>query len=266
MMVKGWRGHVARIDGFATKDLYQFYNVNVLKIVRKFAISDIHGCLQSFKALLNRIELQKEDELYLLGDYVDRGPDSKGVIDQIIKLRAAGHTVHCLMGNHENAMIQARTDDEVLDTWLRWGGQATLASFNIHSPFGIQDIPQQYWSFLESLEYYLEVDNYLLVHGGFNFEVKDPFGDTQAMMYIRNWYHQMNTQWLDGRIIVHGHTPTEKTTIKERRRYLEFSPALGIDNGCGFLDRPDHGRLCAFELNSRELYFQPNVEAISFSY
>lgn len=60
--------------------------------MRKFTISDIHGCAKTFKALLNRISFSKEDELYLLGDYIDRGPDSRGVIDHIWHLQKTGHT------------------------------------------------------------------------------------------------------------------------------------------------------------------------------
>ena len=72
--------------------------------MNKFAISDIHGCAKNFKALLDRISLSLGDELYLLGDYIDRGPDSKGVIDHVWQLQKTGHTVHCLCGNHEQRL------------------------------------------------------------------------------------------------------------------------------------------------------------------
>ncbi|MEO0876095.1 MAG: metallophosphoesterase, partial [Bacteroidota bacterium] len=66
--------------------------------MRKFAISDIHGCLKTFEALLDQIQFTTQDELYLLGDYIDRGPDSKGVIDLIWKMQADGYQVKCLRG------------------------------------------------------------------------------------------------------------------------------------------------------------------------
>ena len=72
----------------------------------KYAISDIHGCIATFKTLLDKIKFSKEDELYLLGDYIDRGPDSKGVIDHIWYLQKSGYQVHCLRGNHENMLLQ----------------------------------------------------------------------------------------------------------------------------------------------------------------
>lgn len=67
----------------------------------QYAITDLHGCARTFRALLDKIRFSKEDELYLLGDYINRGPDSKGVIDHILELRESGHTVHCLRGNHQ---------------------------------------------------------------------------------------------------------------------------------------------------------------------
>ena len=69
--------------------------------MHRFAISDIHGCAKTFEALLDRIALSTQGELYLLGDYLDRGPDSKGVLDLIFRLQREGYAVHCLRGNHE---------------------------------------------------------------------------------------------------------------------------------------------------------------------
>jgi len=76
-------------------------------IMKKYVISDIHGCAKTFKALVDRISFSREDELYLLGDYIDRGPDSKGVIDHIWDLLETGYTVHCLTGNHEQMFLHA---------------------------------------------------------------------------------------------------------------------------------------------------------------
>ena len=69
--------------------------------MRRFAISDIHGCARTFEALLDRIAFTSQDELYLLGDYIDRGGDSKGVLDLIFRFQKEGYAVQCLLGNHE---------------------------------------------------------------------------------------------------------------------------------------------------------------------
>lgn len=74
---------------------------------RTFAIADIHGCYSTFCALLDQIMLTREDELYLLGDYIDRGPDSKKVVDLIIQLQADGFAVKPIMGNHEQMLLDS---------------------------------------------------------------------------------------------------------------------------------------------------------------
>ena len=80
--------------------------------MKQYAIGDIHGCSKTFKELLDKIGLIEGDELYLLGDYIDRGPDSKGVIDTIFELREKGFKVICLRGNHESMLLDALKNRE----------------------------------------------------------------------------------------------------------------------------------------------------------
>ncbi len=233
--------------------------------MRKFAISDIHGCRKTFLALLEKIQLSTADELYLLGDYVDRGPDSKGVIDEILALQKASYQVHCLMGNHESMMADAFSDDEEKDRrmqlWLQNGGGQTLQSFTTDN--GLPNIPEAYFQFIERLQFYFAVDRFLLVHAGLNFRQRNPLMDVVSMLWIRNWYDRIERDWLNGRIIVHGHTPIGQTAIRWQYTNLHMLPALNIDAGCVYYgQREGMGDLCAFELTTQELYFQPNVDVI----
>lgn len=219
----------------------------------QYAISDIHGCLKTFQALLKALQFSKKDRLFLLGDYIDRGSDSKGVIDYIWHLQAQGYTVQCLKGNHEQMMLDARHDMSKQRMWLMNGGIATSASFGANH---LSDIPKKYFHWMEELPHYLEVDHYILVHAGLNFDVGSPLDHKHSMLWIRNWYHQINYDWLNGRIIIHGHTPTMKTVIQQRAKDLDLQPALVIDNGCVF-DRPGFGTLAAYSLDEQSLYFWP---------
>lgn len=224
--------------------------------MKKFAISDIHGCAASFQALLDLIGFSKADELYLLGDYIDRGPDSKGVIDNIWQLQQAGYHVRCLRGNHEQIMLDARHDFRHLSLWLTNGGDRALASFGAKQ---IADIPRKYIEWMDQLPYYFEVDEYILVHAGFRFDMPDPFDEKHAMIWQRNWYHRINQHWLKDRVIVHGHTPSKKEIIQQQLESLDALPALVIDNGCVY-NLPGLGNLIAMDLGNRELYFQPRVD------
>lgn len=225
--------------------------------MRKFAISDIHGAKATFLALLDKLAFSIYDELYLLGDYIDRGPDSKGVIDHIWKLQQEGYTIHCLRGNHEQMLI---------DSWEDPGRRGeiiypnTLKSFGVHYP---HHIDQPYIDWMKKLPYYLEEDGYIIVHAGLNFNVLNPLQDTTSMLWIRDTRAHIDRTWLRGRIVIHGHTPTPKEAILHYGENLDRTPQLVIDSGCVFRSRnPALGYLCAFELDTQELTFVECVDEL----
>lgn len=222
--------------------------------MRQILISDIHGCAITFRELVkNQIQLKPSDTLYLLGDYIDRGPNSKGVIDFIFELQAAGYTVRCLAGNHEDMMLAARSNAKRFSYWYDAGGEQTAESFGVRVE--LNRIHEQYWNFLEKLEDYIETDEALLVHAGFNFKGGKPFADRTTMLWGRGWQRHLDRNLLGDKIIVHGHTPTPQLDIVKNLEYLNFSSILNIDSGCYV-----YGHLCAFDLNSRKLFFQENLD------
>ena len=229
--------------------------------MRKFAISDIHGCSRTLEALLDKLAVTTADEVYFLGDYIDRGPDSKGVIDLILDMKSEGYAVHCLMGNHEAYMLLSKDDPRYQPEWLSWGGRETLRSFGLHSGNQLNRIEKRYWAFLSELDPFFSVDDYLLVHAGFNFQAEDPALDFEAMLWIRDWYEDIDYDWLGPRMIVHGHTPVSTSIIRSLHRNLADGQVLDIDCGCVYPQREGVGYLCAFDLTNNELVFQPNCES-----
>lgn len=225
--------------------------------MRRFAISDIHGCSRTFESLLERLSLEKTDQLFLLGDYIDRGPDSRGVIDRILALQEAGQQVHCLRGNHEQMLLNALADKRHLAVFMTNGGMETLLSFGVERP-GF--VPEKYLSFIKDLPLYLEIPDYLLVHAGLNFKLQDPLQGENEMIWIRNWYADIQYEWLGPRLIVHGHTPIGKSNITAMAGRLPLLRVLNIDAGCAYTYHSDMGFLCAFDLDSGKLYFQENTE------
>ncbi|MEO1258146.1 MAG: metallophosphoesterase family protein [Bacteroidota bacterium] len=229
--------------------------------MRKFAISDIHGCFLSFEALLEKIALTTADELYFLGDYIDRGPDSKKVIDKILELKANGHSAICLAGNHDFALLDAKTDRRFYSQWYNgWGGKQTLEGFGVQS---INQIEGKYIDFFNSLEMVCEVDDFILVHAGLDFNLNDPLKPDINMLYLRNWYDQINFDWLGNRKIIHGHTPVKKMRIEFMLERLDQDQVLDIDGGCFAKHLTGKGYLCAFEMVNRELFFQKNIDDVS---
>jgi serine/threonine protein phosphatase 1 len=229
--------------------------------MRKIAISDIHGCSLSFGALLDQLALTTTDELYLLGDFIDRGPDSKAVLDQVFSLEDEGYTVHCLRGNHEDAFqISCRNPDFFYSWYDGWGGKQTLESFDVRMP---NSVPFKYRHFMKKLGYVLEVDEYILVHAGLDFRYSNPLTPNEDMLYARDWYDSIDYGWLGDRIIVHGHTPVARETIEKLWKKLDHYRVLDIDGGCFAQHLPGKGWLCAFDMTNRELFFQKNLDDVS---
>ncbi|HEX9078965.1 MAG TPA: metallophosphoesterase family protein [Desulfuromonadaceae bacterium] len=219
---------------------------------RRFAIGDVHGCSRTLRRLVEKgIGLTRDDELYLLGDLIDRGPDSRGVLDFILDLRAGGFSVTSVRGNHEEMCLRAGDDLRFLEMWMINGGHATLASFDAE---GTEAIPWRYRSLLDSLPYYILLDDFIIVHASLNFDRSDPFGDTEAMLWRREC--DVDLVKTGGRRLVSGHTPV---TRREMRSSLA-SARIMVDNGCVFTGRSGLGSLAALELNTLSLTFQPNID------
>lgn len=228
--------------------------------MRKFAISDVHGCNKTFNEALENIGLNKDDQLFLLGDYIDRGPDSKGVIDTIFKLREDGYHVECLLGNHEKMLLEAlkRCDFSYTRRWLIHGGAQTVDSFG---GLSIDKLGTKYRSFFSSLPYHTISDDFILVHAGLNFDTnEDPMSLDHSKIWIRNWYPSIDYKWLDQKIIIHGHTPREKDEIIRMNDDIEFMRYQDIDAGCCYRNVRGLGHLCVMELDSRKLFFQKNLD------
>ena len=211
---------------------------------RILAIGDIHGCAKTFrKLLLDGLKIRKSDTLYCIGDYIDRGPDSKGVIDFILELRSKGFKIRTLRGNHEQLMLDSIKGGDAEEQWLSNGGEETLESFGITS---YRDMGLEYQDFFKKTRYYLVNGPYIFVHAGLNFGPEDPFEDRDAMLWIR--YFPVDKRKLGNRIIIHGHTPAPLEEIVNPER----DDVYNLDAGCVYRARPGHGYLVALNLTNRE--------------
>lgn len=219
---------------------------------RRFVIADIHGCARTFRRLVTEvIGFGGNDELYLLGDMIDRGPDSKGVLDLILELRAKGFRVESVRGNHEEMCLHAGDSFEDMVLWMANGGQATLASFDADGP---GNIPREYRLLLASLPYYIILDDFVLVHGSLNFWRSDPFADTEAMLWQRDCI--VDSSRIGGRRLIAGHTPVTREQLEASLK----GDRIMLDNGCVFPVKPGIGSLAALELNSMRVWYQENID------
>lgn len=129
--------------------------------MRVLAVGDIHGCTRAFDALLGVVELQFGDTLVTLGDYVDRGPDSKGTLERLIELDQRSEiSLVPILGNHDQMMLEAKGGKA--QDWLHGYGLPTLASYGAEA--GIEQVPAEHWAFLERCVDHYETANHLFVH------------------------------------------------------------------------------------------------------
>ena len=125
---------------------------------RLFAIGDIHGCFDSLKRLIEEtIQINHGDKVILLGDYIDRGTQSKEVVDYIIELQDKGFDVISLLGNHEAMLLDAYKNNDAVPPWIQNGGAETLKSFGINSPTNLQS---KYIDFFKSLNPFYSIEEY----------------------------------------------------------------------------------------------------------
>jgi serine/threonine protein phosphatase 1 len=233
-----------------------------------WVIPDIHGCAKTLRTLIeDLIKPSKHDWLYFLGDYIDRGPGSKEVIDYLMYLQREDYSMRLLMGNHEDYLIKAyeeelnlkkilgfRQKNQKKREWVFHGGKQTLESFKVHD---LRDFPVDYIEWMKNLEYFIELDQYFLVHAGFNFRNGSPFSDKNSMLWIRDY--EIDSDKVSNKRIVHGHVPVslEFIDLSIRNKGYKF---IDLDNGCYMTKRDGFGNLVALELNSLEYKIQYNLD------
>lgn len=188
---------------------------------RTLAIGDIHGCLAPLKHLWQAIDPQAEDRIIFMGDYVDRGPDSKGVIDFLINL-PSDLDVTFLSGNHEEKFFLSSIDKTELAHWTAvWGGSATLESYG---PGGFEDVPESHWEFLRKCHPCLETDTHIFVHA--NLEADVPL-DLQLPFTLFHKKFGTPEPHQSGKIMICGHN-AQKSHVP-----LNIGHAVCIDTDPG---------------------------------
>lgn len=194
--------------------------------MRTLAIGDIHGCLRALTTLLNAVGPRPDDLLITLGDYVDRGPDSKGVLDYLIDVHATGRLV-ALRGNHDQMMVDARdgTDGRL---WLACGGQATLRSYGTaaYLEYEFNDIPERHWDFLENrCVNWHETETHFFVHGSVAPHLPLDQQSEEVLLWEK-LFADRSMPHCSGKIMVCGHTRQTSGEI------LDLGHAICIDTGC----------------------------------
>jgi len=223
--------------------------------LRVYAVGDIHGCSGQLAQLLRAIlEEPWHGDKYLifLGDYCDRGPDTKGVIDRLLALRP-GVRACFLKGNHDQTLLDFLDDPSVYRLWSGFGADQTLASYGVAPPESLDDcalrdardrfaaaLPPQHRRFLKNLSPSTRVGDYFFVHAGVRPGVALERQTDEDLLWIRDEFLMATAPF--GAVVVHGHTPSEAPVRRANR--------IGVDTGAYLT-----GRLSAAVLEGDDCRF-----------
>lgn len=209
--------------------------------LRIYVIGDVHGCLDQLQEAHGNVARDLAENpaadwrLVHVGDYVDRGSDSRGVVDALIAARSRDERIVCLLGNHDEMMAMSLTGDwEWNEMWLRNGGIQTLDSYGmsrdeierrISRGLGYEDIvPAEHQNFLLGLPRSLRLGDFFLCHAGIDPDLPLDAQDEEALVWIRHKFLNSSAEY--EAVIIHGHTPVRTIDVRPNR--------LGIDTGAVF--------------------------------
>jgi serine/threonine protein phosphatase 1 len=215
---------------------------------RKVVIGDVHGHYEGLMLLLDHIAPASEDQIYFLGDLIDRGPQSAQVVEFV---KQNGY--FCLLGNHEQMLLNILTGKDTasanMQAWLYSGGQATVASYQSAI------IPQQHLDWLQNLPTYLDLGDFWLTHAGVDPKKTVEQQTPDQLCWIREEFHSINQPYFPDKWIIVGHTITFT---------LPGVPPGNLAQGQGWIDidtgayHPRSGWLTGLDITNK-LVYQANV-------
>lgn len=247
--------------GLFKKKPQTFNNAEIDRLT--YAIGDVHGMFDQFCGLLEKIRLDAQSfrvtpRIVLLGDYIDRGPSSSRVIDEILRMQShidAGRgwcDLEVLIGNHEWAMMNFLNTGDAM--WLKYGGDTCATSYGVEVPFNLdfrstaaavreelrRRLPTSHRELIQRMKYLFQAGDYLFVHAGVS--PKKPLSEQgpETFLWIRDEF--LSVPRACDYVVVHGHTPTIEPVNQEWR--------IGVDTGTY-----ETGVLTAVRLNGRQRDF-----------
>lgn len=208
-----------------------------MKYRRIFAIGDIHGCLSSLQGLIPILPINyAQDTLLFIGDYIDRGPASREVIDYLLALKKKPADLVLLMGNHEKMFLDYLNHVNPF-LFIFNGGQATLNSYSQQGEFFL---PPEHLAFLTSLRPIYETDNYIFVHAGLRPGIPLANQEMEDFLWIRQIF--LASSYDFGKKVIFGHTPFSEPLVMPNK--------IGIDTGAVY-----GNKLTCIELPAEIFYF-----------
>lgn len=215
---------------------------------RRIVIGDVHGHYEGLMRIFEAIAPTSDDQIYFLGDLIDRGPKSSQVVN-FVKENAYA----CLLGNHEQMLLKVLTDtplpNRTVQTWLYSGGQATIASYHQAT------IPPEHIKWFQTLPTFLDLGDIFLVHAGVNPSIPLKEQTAEQFCWVREEFHNAPQPFFPDKLIIVGHTITFTLPGVSPGKLAQGAGWLDIDTGAY---HPRSGWLTAFDITNN-LVYQVNV-------
>ena len=210
---------------------------------KRFVIGDIHGHFDALSGLLNAIAPSSEDEIYFLGDLIDRGSQSSEVVQFVID-----NNYPCILGNHEVMLLdsfhETGLNHATFQSWLQNGGYPTIASYK-------NKIPPEHIEWMKTLPLHLDLGDYWLVHAGIDPYIPHNKQTSDQFCWIRGDFHRIDKPYFEDKTIIIGHTITFTFSGVKPGQIVAGEGWLGIDTGAY---HHSIGKLTALELNESMVY------------
>ena len=215
-----------------------------MDLARTFVIGDIHGCVDEIARLLDALAPTAADTVVFLGDYIDRGPSAKGVIDRLLRLRGEGTRCVFLKGNHEDMFLGFLGERGSFgEAFLANGGGHTLHSYGLHGEFGqvrSEQLPPAHLEFLRALQMRYEHGPYLCVHAGLDPARPLATQRDEDLLWIRDEFVRHPHPFPC--TVLFGHSP-------QREMLVDVPFKIGLDTGLVYWNK-----LSCLELAEQRLF------------
>lgn len=227
---------------------------------RLFVLSDVHGNYDEMMALYEQLPINpKKDQLIVLGDFIDRGPDTKKVVEQLMKWKKKYPHWQILYGNHEDLMLDALMyGGRIYDSYYLWYSQGGRETFYSYIPENLTEyekqiiqvkdaIPQEHLEWIAGLPRFYQTEDYIFVHGGLKPGKTVEETETQDILWIRDEFIDSDYDW--SKKVIFGHTPD----FENLGMPIVMDNKIGIDGAIG---APGFKNLIGLELPSEKFYFE----------
>ena len=213
---------------------------------RRIAIGDIHGCIHTFQALLQQLQLTPNDQLFILGDLIDKGTESKAVVDTILELQKKKYQIFVVKGNHEQSFMTAYSH----------GTEFFINYLEENETDDFLDDLETYLAFFSGLAYGYDLGDWLICHTAFLIKERSLYRGMRGIFSRINF--SITDEIASNKRQITGHIV--KTLAEIRTDIQQKAPIISIDGGCVYPKNEGIGYLCAFDLDKEVLIVQENIE------